>query len=131
VGFAFFASSRGVGELGAGLLVPTLLLAIVGVPVVTGLGSCSHLTWVTRPYPLLFLAAMRNMMAGFEVVSMWALVSCLCDTTQCDEGLQYTLANAIVPGWAVGCGFNPKYTEYSVMGSEVVPMTSGHPLLSC
>jgi len=37
------------------------------------------------------------MMAGFEVVSMWALVSCPCDTTHCDEGPQYTLANAIVP----------------------------------
>ena len=36
-------------------------------------------------------------MAGFEVTSMWALVSCPCDTTHCDDGPQYTRANAIVP----------------------------------
>ena len=47
--------------------------------------------------PLSFLAAIRNMIAGFEVTSMWALVSCPCDTTHWDDGPQYTRANAIVP----------------------------------
>lgn len=52
---------------------------------------------LNNAHPLSFLAAMRKMMAGFEVTSMWALVNCPCDTTHCDDGPQYTRANAIVP----------------------------------
>ena len=55
------------------------------------------------------------MMAGLLVVSMCALASWACDTTHWEAGPQYTLAKAMVPGWAPGCGLRPRYTEYSVM----------------
>ena len=54
-------------------------------------------------------------MAGLEVVSICAEASCECDTTHEDPAPQYTLAKAMVPGWAPGCGFSPRYTEYSMM----------------
>ena len=46
---------------------------------------------------------------------MCALASWACDTTHWEAGPQYTLAKAMVPGWAPGCGLRPRYTEYSVM----------------
>ena len=51
--------------------------------------------------------------ATCSVYSHWA--SWACDTTHWEAGPQYTLAKAMVPGWAPGCGLRPRYTEYSVM----------------
>ncbi len=62
-----------------------------------------------------FFAAILKMMAGLEVVSMWAEASWLCETTQELPGPQYTRANAMVPGTVPGAGFRPRYTLYSVM----------------
>ncbi len=65
--------------------------------------------------PLSFFAAILKMMAGLEVVSIWAEASWLWDTTQELPGPQYTLAKAMVPGTVPGAGFRPRYTLYSVM----------------
>lgn len=59
--------------------------------------STAMIMLLNNAHPLSFLAAIRKIMAGLEVTSMWALVSCPCDTTHCDDGPQYTRANAIVP----------------------------------
>lgn len=65
--------------------------------------------------PLSFFAAILNIMAGLEVVSMCAEANWLWETTQELPGPQYTRANAIVPGTVPGAGFNPRYTLYSVI----------------
>lgn len=41
---------------------------------------CNHLTCVAGPYPLSFLAAILNMIAGLLVVSMCAAPSCVLRT---------------------------------------------------
>lgn len=66
-------------------------------------------------YPLSFLAAILNIIAGLEVVSMCAEANWLWETTQELPGPQYTRAKAMVPGTVPGAGFRPKYTLYSVM----------------
>lgn len=45
---------------------PVLPVAGAGVPLADW-GSCNHLTCVAGPYPLSLRAAIRKMMAGFEV----------------------------------------------------------------
>lgn len=63
---------------------------------------CNHLTWVAGPYPFSFLAAIRNMMAGFVEESTCAAVREFCGTTHVFAFPQYTRTNA---NWDFGASW--------------------------